>query len=891
MFCAMIRMIQSTSARHTKTYFTDGLTKSDYYLDGQELQGHYHGLLAKRMGLSSDVSKETFFTLCENINPMNGDPLTPRKKDNRTVGYDINFHCPKSVSVLHALAKDDHILKTFQDSVYTTMLDIEADSKTRVRMNGDMQDRNTGEFIWAEFVHQTSRPVDTHVPDPHLHSHCFVFNATWDGTEQQIKAGKFRDIKRDMPYYQARFHKRLSDNMITLGYNVRLTDSSFEIDGVPQDVIDMFSKRSNEIGQIAKDYQITNAKQLDGLGARTRSQKQKGLSMTDLKTAWKQQIHDLQTTTLESEGQHTVRFGPRKQASTLDPQHCVDHAILHCFERASVMAERRLLGTAYRHAIGNTGVSINDITTEFKADDSIIHIDHGDRMLCTTKDVLAEEKRMIELARHGQGKMLPLYQTVPALNLDGQQAAAVTHVLTTTNRVSIIRGAAGTGKTTLMREAVELIEQAGKSVTVVAPTAQASRGVLQQEGFAQADTVAKLLTDTKMQEGLTGQVLWVDEAGLLGTKDMAALLDLATRHNARLILGGDNRQHASVVRGDALRILNTVGGIETAEVSKIYRQKDVRYRDTVQDLSTGNVQAAFQKLDAMGALITVDPLHPNKPLVDDYIKALKKGKTALVISPTHKQGDEVTKAIRKKLKQAELLDKKEIMADRLSNVNLTEAERRDWRNYKVGHVIQFNQNMPGITRGSAWTVSNATHGKVQMKSDKGTIADLPLDKSNNFEVFKKTEIALAKGDKIQITKNGFDQTDKRLNNGMTLEVISVNKNGKINLRNKASKTNYQVDAKFGHLAHAHCLTSYSSQGKTVDNVFIAMPSGTFAATDAKQLYVSVSRGRDAAKIYTDDKEALLDHAAQLGDRQSALELVTRNQIRNHHVVIKNIPPE
>ncbi len=168
----------------------------------------------------------------------------------------------------------------------------------------------------------------------------------------------------------------------------------------------------------------------------------------------------------------------------------------------------------------------------------MIHVQEAGQTLCTTREVLSQEQRMVQLARKGQGKLRPLYSEPPPIALSGQQADAVRHLLTTTNRVSIIRGAAGSGKTTLMQEAVKHLEAAGKKVTVVAPTAQASRGVLKDEGFDQADTVAKLLVDKERQHQLTGQVLWVDEAGLLGTQDMSALLELATQKNARLILGG-----------------------------------------------------------------------------------------------------------------------------------------------------------------------------------------------------------------------------------------------------------------------------------------------------------------------------------------------------------------
>ncbi|MEJ7659604.1 MAG: MobF family relaxase [Hymenobacter sp.] len=311
----MIRMIQSTSAAHAKAYFAEALSKADYYLDDQELNGRIQGKLAERLGVTGTATKETFFAFCENVNPTTGQPLTPRTKDERTTGYDINFHCPKSVSIVHALSKDDHIITAFQDCVTETMRDIEADSKTRVRKDGQYNDRDTGELAWADFVHQTARPTEDAAPDPHLHAHCFVFNATWDETEKQCKAGQFRDIKRDMPYYQARFHKQLADKLEGLGYQIRRTDKSFELEGVPQQVIDLFSKRTNEIGQVAKEKGITDAKELSELGARTRSKKQKGLSMAQLKIEWRRQIQELGPEGKDTGG--TIRYAPTKERPAL----------------------------------------------------------------------------------------------------------------------------------------------------------------------------------------------------------------------------------------------------------------------------------------------------------------------------------------------------------------------------------------------------------------------------------------------------------------------------------------------------------------------------------------------------------------------------------------------
>ena len=870
----MIRMIPSTSAAHAKAYFSSALSKADYYLNDQELQGQMRGKLAHRLGLTGPVTKDVFFGLCENINPITGDNLTPRTKENRVTGWDCNFHVPKSVSILHSLSNDEHIMDAFRESVRQTMLDMERDVKTRVRKDGVQDERETGELIYSEFIHQTARPVKGQLPDPHLHAHCFIFNATWDETEQQIKSARVRDVFNDLPFYHARFHKRLSDNLTDLGYQIRRTDKSFEVEGVPQRVIDLFSKRTDEIGRVAKEKGITDAKELSELGARTRAKKQKGHSMNELKAEWRKQIEELGPDK-EGEGKRIIRHKNVEDKGELTPQRCVDHALQHGFERASVQSERRLLASAYRHSIGHKSVSLDGVTAEFQAERRLVHVQEKGRTFCTTKQVLSEEQMMVNLARQGQGKLKPLYDKAPDIVLDGQQAEAVRHVLTTPHRVSIIRGAAGAGKTTLMKETVGLIEKSGKTVTVVAPTAQASRGVLREEGFSDAQTVAQLLADSKMQQGLQNQVLWCDEAGLLGTKDMTALLEIAHKQNARLILGGDTRQHSGVVRGDALRILNTVGGIKTAEVSRIYRQRGQEYRSAVEALAQGDVALGFEKLDRMGAIETIDPLQPNDRLVKDYVDTIRKGKTALIVSPTHKQADSVTDAVRQKMQERGLLSKKDVSATRLTNLNLTEAERSDWRNFQAGQIIQFNQNLAGIKRGSVWTVERSTEQGIIIQDDQGQTAPLPTANSRHYDVYHKSEIKLAKGDAVRITRNGFDQDKTRLDNGQTMKVVKVGKQGDVVLRNALSKVEYRLDKEFGHIAHAYCVTSHASQGKTVDEVFISQPASTFPATDAKQFYVSVSRGRDRVRIYTDDKEQLLANASEMGDRQSAIELVSR----------------
>src|SRR5262249_38466058 len=152
----MIRMTQQDSAKDAKRYYAS----ADYYSEGQEIVGAWGGQGAARLGLKGTVDRFSFERLCDNRHPLSGSPLTARTRSDRTVGYDFTFSVPKSVSLLHALSGDQDILTAFRSAVDETMREMESEMKTRVRRNGDDTDRNTGNMVWAEFIHTTSRPVD-----------------------------------------------------------------------------------------------------------------------------------------------------------------------------------------------------------------------------------------------------------------------------------------------------------------------------------------------------------------------------------------------------------------------------------------------------------------------------------------------------------------------------------------------------------------------------------------------------------------------------------------------------------------------------------------------------------------------------------------------------------
>lgn len=856
----MFRIVQNMSAAGAKSYFE----KADYYAPGQqELKGVWRGKGAHRLELAGEIEQMDWESLCDNKNPLTGDKLTARQKSERRVGFDLNWHLPKSVSLLYGLTGDQRILNAFQKSVNETMCEIESEAKARVRKDGRNEDRITGEMIWGEHIHFTARPIDG-VPDPHVHSHCFVMNQTYDPVENRWKALQIADIKRDAPLFEARFHARMSLRMTELGFPVTRTQKGWEIAGFDASTLDKFSRRTAQIEKVARENKITDPRWKSQLGASTRQRKQKDLSMDELRQLWHDRLSDKErssVTRLVKQAVPTVVL--QNQPAT---ESAAKLAVEHCFERKSVVPERTLLVEALKRGYGQASV---EAIEKAVAQQGILVGEKEGRRCATTRLVLGEETRMLDFARAGRGACQPLAPGTHEFRrdqLNEDQRNAVRHILESRDRVILVSGGAGTGKTTMMSEAVEAIEGTGRKVFAFAPSADASRGVLRDAGFKDADTVARLLKDEKLQEPIQDNVIWIDEASLLGSRTMRDVFDLCDRLDARLLLTGDTHQHHAVERGSALRLLQTEAGLVPAEIKMIQRQRG-DYREAVKSLAEGKVAKGFAQLDHLGWIEELPDAERYQKLAYDYAAAIGNKQTALVVSPTHWENGIVTSAIRTELKRCKQIGEKDTEVSVLRNANLTAAQRADRVNYSDGDTLVFHQNAAGFKKGDRLIVGDTP---------------LPLNLAERFTVFRPQKLELTEGDMIRITHNGSTKDGKhRLNNGAIFKIENFTKDGDIRLSN-----GWTVARDFGHLSHGYAATSHASQGKTVDTVFIAIAAGSLPAVSREGFYVACSRGRETARVYTDDRNALLEAANQTDDRQSATEFIN-DQLQRERARIRH----
>lgn len=891
----MLLATQSTSVIGTQKYFETVLTQSDYYL-GQEVTGHWHGqgTMILGIGKGAQVERQAFVDLLHGLHPLTGQKLTQRIRKDRRPGMDLTFSVPKSVSLAWAINDDDKIIECLQQAVHETMKrDIEPLMHRRVRkgmLAKSREKKRTGKLLYADFLHKTSRPVDGEA-DPHLHIHAFVMN--WTEDEGTYYAAELEEIVRQRPSLQAKFEARLARLLEQLGYKVeevRYLQSGrlkrgWELVGIARETIEKFSRRTAQIEQFAEDNGIEDASQKGKLGKRTRDRKDSGKTVKELRTQWQARLTEKErlafTKLLQRKNEGEQRSDKLELEKAIES---VQYALEHHLYRNSTLERHQLVGMALEHGISLKPEIVEQAVDSLGLIERSVLLDGTQRHLITTRSVLQAEQAMIAFARDGRGTRKAIQTTDYEFSRDWlnlHQKNAVEYLLQSRDQVMAIIGRAGTGKTALMQEAAEAIEQNGKQVFTFAPSTGAKE-VLQQQGFKTAQIVEHLIRNTKLHDKLNNQLIWIDEAGLLDVRSMNKIFQIAKTQNARVVLSGDPHQHASPRRGEAMRLLEQEAGLKIARTEQIQRQRG-KYKQAVDLISRGfevvdersgktGLLAGFDLLDKLGKIKEISGEDRHAQLAKHYLNTTSQGKSALVVAPTHAEAQEVTKEIRSKLKSSGKLSNTEKSFTQLKSLNLSEAEKRNSQTYRnqTGLIIQFHQNDQGFNKGERYHVQGVKNGEVKLiKPGDQQEKTLPLKNSDRFEVYSQQQLRLAAGDKIRFSLGGVtNNKQSRISNGRLDQIKGFDQQGNLLLSN-----GWVIDKDYGHLDLGYVITSHASQGKDRHVAIAAMGSESLPAINAKQFYVTVSRGRDNVTLYVDNKAKIRKAIEQSGQQLSATELL------------------
>jgi conjugative relaxase-like TrwC/TraI family protein len=498
--------------------------------------------------------------------------------------------------------RDHRLLDAHEVAVTAALEHVERfGSTTRIRADGARLHPDTNGLTIATFRQTTSR-----ADDPQIHTHAVI--------SAKVQTAEGRWLALDARYLKR--HQRMLGGLYQSVLRAELThrfgvdwlpivNGQAEIAGVPEALIVTFSKRSGDI-DLALAAKVDAFRQREGrdpsrweqaaltreASADTRSRKT-GHGAPDLATRWRVEAVDLGWggDRLERSIEHAAHDRPRARVLTVKEVVDAVSATRSSWGRPDVIEAICDVQRPLAHIAGRRwGADIErcadrvvehlvDLdppaaTPRRASDGRSVWIEPTAPRL-TSEAVLEQEEQIVTWAMEAQSGPLWPSPTVDRRSLDVLQAEAAASVAGH-DRLVLVVGPAGAGKTRMLTAAAADLHAHGRSVFGVAPTAKAARTLERDIGIP-SDTVAKLLheferTDRpplpQYQLGRRATLI-VDEAGMLSTPALHRVVVLAHTNGWRLVLVGDPRQLQGVGRGGMLAELCANGRVD--ELVRLHR--------------------------------------------------------------------------------------------------------------------------------------------------------------------------------------------------------------------------------------------------------------------------------------------------------------------------------
>jgi conjugative relaxase-like TrwC/TraI family protein len=533
-------------------YYTRELaTDHQQYLSGHgESPGRWYGAGATSLGLQGEASVAGFQAMFEGRDPTTGDLLGRPHGRNAVPALDVVLRPTKSVSILYGLgdpATGRAVLAVHHAGLAEAVAYLDEHLGAR-RGHGGVQHVSGQGLLAVGFDHRTSREGD-----PLLHTHLVIANRV-QGPDGRWTALDGRDLYRHRlaadAIYRATYQREL---VRTLGVEWTAADThgNRELQGMPQDLVRSFSKRTDridaELDRLAADGGERTPRLVKWAVQATRKPKQHE-SPDTLYGRWHQEAAecgmDPDTLVREVTGRTPDRVLDQTVSAEVAGRLFDRLAGLDGLtEHASTFTRPEVLVALGAGLAGGGRSELEELADRFLAERAVSVV--ADRALeerrWSTPDLLAVEQRLVIAAtgRTGEQAAVASHQAVrdalaahPTAGPD--QQAMVRDLCQGGAGVALVVGRAGTGKTFALGIARHAWQLDGYRLLASAPTGVATLS-LQGEGFEDVATCDRLLSDLdRGREQLDGRtVLVIDEAGMVGSRNWVACSTTPTRPRPR----------------------------------------------------------------------------------------------------------------------------------------------------------------------------------------------------------------------------------------------------------------------------------------------------------------------------------------------------------------------
>ncbi len=879
--------LANVSAAQAENYYE----RDDYYTRGDEerdtagdiqsdikiksdSQWQGHGAIA--LGLTGEVDKNIFQQLLHGQSPA-GKPLHSKaiKADTHRAATDYTLSAPKSVSIAALIQKDKRVINAHDIAVKTALTVLESRyAQTRVRRGpGIRENVKTGNIVAATFRHETSREQD-----PQLHTHCVVINAT------QLANGRWQSLSNEEVLTNQKLLGEIYQNELAVqlrqcGYEIAPKgNGQFECKGYDEPLLDLFSTRTQQIEAYIDRWEAA-LKTANGKPLHAKQKKQATLATrVRKKTVPREVLLEGWHRAVESGDVHLPDIPTAAQAK-LESQalSAAAEGVDHAAERESVFKVEKAERFALEHHLGEQ--SFAELQSAMSAAGLVSAKDRY-----TTAQAIERELETISIMETGQGQADAISNSMDVLTLTRAETTlttgqyqAILETATSRDQFMAWQGVAGAGKTYSLKLLTQLATDQGYAVTGYAPSAQAAT-VLSEEAQIEGNTVARLLHSKDTDTGSEKEIWIVDEAGLLSAKDAHALLQKAQATQARVILVGDTRQLSAVEAGNPFKSLQSAG-MNTCYLEESRRQKTDALRAAVVCLAAGEQREGLEQLDSAGMvheLASSDARH--QAITLDYMSLTPQAREkTLILSGTNVERLALTAELRAALQREGSLGADAFTLRSLRSQDRTAVQLKYACAYDVGDVVVPVRDYPryGMQRREQYPVQvrDLERNQLTLQGPAGELFTFDPAGCADKTTYAVQTIAIAPGDQLRWTRN---EAAPGVRNGQTVTVEAIDASGIATLRDgKGGTLTLDLNGQ-QYLDYALVSTTYSSQGKTADQVLADIDS----TLSKEGLYVAVSRAKSNLKLYTADKPQLYKRAQRSAAKENPSDYLTLFEMVN-----------